>query len=180
MDINDDLKVDLVFKYSSSVNYIEYFSEQKDKVVFESKFWEKTFLVWFKLVLLEKRSSFENFISNIHFLSLSLEIIDDHEISILNKRWMNKTGPTDVLSFPILEANNQFNHLDCIELGDLFISIQTAISQANQYQQTIRKEMLWLASHGFLHLLGWEHNNNQELNKMLSFQEYLINKIEKN
>jgi len=39
------------------------------------------------------------------------------------------------------------------------------------------EEMIWLASHGFLHLLGWDHRNENELEEMLDFQQYLISKL---
>ena len=110
--------------------------------------------------------------------SLSLEIINNQEIAFMNQKWMKKKGPTDVLSFPIISDNNAMNELTLIELGDLFISLEMALEQSLEYKHSIEREMLWLASHGFLHLLGWEHNNEKELEEMLNFQEYLISKLD--
>ena len=52
-----------------------------------------------------------------------------------------------------------------------------ALEQSYEYKHSIYREMLWLASHGFLHLLGWEHNNDLDLENMLNFQEYLIKRL---
>ena len=95
----------------------------------------------------------------------------------MNKKWMQKNGPTDVISFPII-SDESLNNLDHIELGDIFISLEMALKQSYEYKHSIYKEMLWLASHGFLHLLGWEHNNALDLENMLNFQEYLITRLD--
>jgi len=95
----------------------------------------------------------------------------------MNQNWMQKNGPTDVLSFPIT-SDESLNNLDHIELGDIFISLEMALEQSYEYKHSIYKEMLWLASHGFLHLLGWEHNNDLDLENMLNFQEYLITRLD--
>ena len=72
----------------------------------------------------------------------------------------------------------QLNNLDHIELGDIFISLEMALEQSYEYKHSIYREMIWLASHGFLHLLGWEHNNEHDLENMLNFQEYLITRLD--
>ena len=90
---------------------------------------------------------------------------------------MKKNEPTDVLSFPVI-CDDFLNDSHHIELGDIFISLEMAIEQSFEYKHSINSEMLWLASHGFLHLLGWEHNNENELDDMLNFQEYLISRLD--
>ena len=49
--------------------------------------------------------------------------------------------------------------------------------RAKEYCHSLKREILFLASHGFLHLLGWEHETEEELKSMLNFQEYLISKL---
>ena len=95
----------------------------------------------------------------------------------MNQKWMQKNGPTDFLSFPII-SDESLHNLDLIELGDIFISFEMALEQSYEYKHSIKREMLWLASHGFLHLLGWEHEDDNELKNMLSFQEYLISNLD--
>ena len=135
-------------------------------------------MYWIKIILDEKDTSFPNFILDKKSFSLSLQIINDNEISSINQKWMNKSGSTDVLSFPIISDEDTTIDLNFIELGDLFISLETALKQSLEFNHSIKKEMLWLASHGLLHLLGWEHNDDYELDNMLNFQEYLISKLD--
>ena len=118
-----------------------------------------------------------NYIFEKKSFSLGLQIISNKEIAFMNQKWMQKNGPTDVLSFPII-SDESLNSLEHIELGDIFISLEMALEQSYEYKHPIYKEMLWLASHGFLHLLGWQHNNDLDLKNMLDFQEYLITRLD--
>ncbi len=173
-----DLQIELVFKCNFFSNLSDLFINKPDNIIFESFFWEEVFLYWIKIILDSKDTSFPNFIFDKKSFSLSLQIINDNEISSINQKWMNKSGPTDVLSFPIISNEDAAKDLNFIELGDLFISLETALEQSLKFNHTIKREMLWLASHGFLHLLGWEHNDDNELDNMLNFQEYLISKLD--
>ena len=175
---NFDLQVDLVFKCNNFSKFSDNFLNKTDNLIFESGFWEEVLLCWIKIILNEKDTSFQNFIFEKKIFSLSLQIINDNEISFINQKWMNKSGPTDVLSFPMISDFDNTKDLNFIELGDLFISLEMALKQSLEFNHSLRKEMLWLASHGFLHLLGWEHNDHNELDNMLNFQEYLISKLD--
>ena len=95
----------------------------------------------------------------------------------MNKEWMHKEGATDVLSFPMIDPKVAFDNLSFVELGDIFISLDMVIKQSLEYNNTIQKEILWLASHGFLHLLGWDHKDQKGLDNMINLQEYLIKKL---
>ena len=66
----------------------------------------------------------------------------------------------------------------CLELGDIFLSVETAIHQAKEHNHSLNFELQWLVSHGFLHLLGWDHPSSASLEKMLAVQENLIERIE--
>ena len=173
-----DLQIDLVFKCNNFSKLSGNFLNKRDNLIFESGFWEEVLLCWIKIILKEKETSFPNFIFEKKSFSLSLQIINNNEISSINQKWMNKSGPTDVLSFPIISDEDTIKDLNFIELGDLFISLEIAFKQSLEFNHSIKREMLFLVSHGFLHLLGWEHNDDYELDNMLNFQEYLIAKLD--
>ena len=175
---NCDLQIDLVFKCNEFSNLSDYFLDKSDNIILESGFWEEVLLCWIKIITDEKDTSFPNFIFDKKSFSLSLEIINNNEISYINQKWMNKSGPTDVLSFPIISDIDSTKDLNFIELGDLFISLEMAIKYSKEFNHSLTREMLWLASHGFLHLLGWEHKDDNALDNMLNFQEYLIAKLD--
>ena len=79
-----------------------------------------------------------------------------------------------MLSFPIIDETFFIVGNECIELGDIVISVPTAIRQAEDNKADLFRELRWLATHGLLHLLGWDHNDEESLNKMLLIQEQLL------
>ena len=113
--------------------------------------------------------------------SLGLSLVADAEIAELNADWRQKEGPTDVLAFaaqdeatdgaPPMPASGEAEPL---ELGDIFISIETAARQAPEHGHDLEQELLFLASHGLLHLLGWDHPDEASLAAMLARQERLV------
>ena len=175
--IISEINLDLVFKCNEFSQFSNNLKDSKNKLIFESIFWEKVFLSWIKIILKKDDYKLPNSIFEKKSFSLGLQIISNQEIAFMNKKWMQKNGPTDVLSFPII-SDESINNLDHLELGDIFISLEMALEQSYEYKQSLYKEMLWLASHGFLHLLGWEHNNEHDLENMLNFQEYLITRLD--
>jgi probable rRNA maturation factor len=105
-------------------------------------------------------------------------LTDDAEIQALNAQYRHQDKPTDVLAFAALEV-------DCpqpvkiqsrlpLYLGDIVISVNTAQWQAQQQEHTLRIELAWLASHGLLHLLGWDHPDEESLTRMLNQQLILL------
>lgn len=125
--------------------------------------------------------------------SLGLSLVNDGEIAALNADWRGKAGPTDVLAFaaqdeglddappmpmPIwadaaAEASSGDGR-EPLELGDIVISVQTAARQAREHGHSLGRELLFLASHGLLHLLGWDHPDEASLAAMLARQEALL------
>mgnify|MGYP001162693178 CR=1 FL=1 len=168
---NSELKVDLVFKFSQSIEHLK--TSNKCDLIFDNLFWKDVFTKWINCVIHDKRSRFSSILNGSSF-SLSFEFLNNLEIKQLNKKWLNKDFATDVLSFPMITGDYQFADLDCIELGDLFISYEMALSQSRKHRHSLHDEVIWLASHGFLHLLGWDHPDEKDLQNMLDFQDYLI------
>ena len=175
--IISEINLDLVFQCNDFSQFSNKLKDTKTKLIFKSIFWEKVFLSWINTILKKEDYKLPKFILEKKSFSLGLQIISNQEIASMNKKWLQKNGPTDVLSFPI-NSDISLNNLDHIELGDIFISLEMALEQSLEYKHSMYKEMLWLGSHGFLHLLGWEHNNDLDLENMLNFQEYLINRLD--
>ncbi|MGB3532192.1 MAG: rRNA maturation RNase YbeY [Microcoleaceae cyanobacterium] len=135
--------------------------------------WQQWFSQWLKLVStdLPPAASYE----------LSLRLSCDEGIGILNAQYRHQNKPTDVLAFASLEAN--LPHCDeCLQsqplyLGDIVISVNTALSQAQQKRHSLKTELAWLASHGCLHLLGWDHPDLDSFNRMINQQVTLLQAI---
>jgi probable rRNA maturation factor len=113
---------------------------------------------------------------------LSLRLTNDDEIQQLNAQYLQKNTPTDVLSFATLEVETNHNFADFfadepLYLGDLIISLDTALTQAQTYNHSLEIELAWLASHGLLHLLGWDHLDQASLMEMLTLQETLLKSV---
>ncbi len=113
--------------------------------------------------------------------SLGLEISGDAAIAELNQVWRHKPGATDVLAFaaqddapPMPAGVRDGDGAEPLELGDIVISLETAARQARDQGQPLERELLFLASHGLLHLLGWDHPDQASLERMLERQERLL------
>jgi probable rRNA maturation factor len=89
---------------------------------------------------------------------ITLVFVDNRTIKKLNKKYLKKDAPTDVLSFPMSEksANGKFY------LGDIVISVPQAFKQCFSQEHGLERELELLTSHGFLHLLGYEHSEGIE------------------
>ncbi len=106
---------------------------------------------------------------------LSLRLTGDREIQTLNAQYRQQDKPTDVLAFAALESDLPvFPEGEPLYLGDLVISAETARAQAAAQGWSLREELAWLASHGFLHLLGWDHPDEAQLREMLRQQAELL------
>jgi len=100
---------------------------------------------------------------------LSLVICDDPTIQALNARWRGKDEPTDVLSFP---------QDDEIVLGDLVISVDTALRQARERGHDLRCELRVLLVHGLLHLLGYDHETGPaDFDEMMDAEQRLMRRL---
>ncbi|WP_017658863.1 rRNA maturation RNase YbeY [Baaleninema simplex] len=106
---------------------------------------------------------------------LSFRLTDDAEIQSLNRQYRHKDQPTDVLAFAALEAELPPAVAEVpLYLGDIVVSVDTARRQAQQQGHSLETELTWLAAHGFLHLLGWDHPDEASLQAMLERQVQLL------
>lgn len=112
---------------------------------------------------------------------LSLRLTDDEEVRSLNASYRQKDQPTDVLAFAALEQDfpmpDELSETQPTYLGDIVISVDTATRQAQERGHSLKLELAWLATHGLLHLLGWDHPDDDSLTRMLQKQEELLNHV---
>ena len=100
-------------------------------------------------------------------------IVDNKKIHEINKEYRNIDRETDVISFA-LEDNMDVKYTDFRLLGDIYISIDKVISQANEYGHSNLREICFLATHGILHLLGYDHMEPADEEEMFKLQNSLL------
>ncbi len=108
---------------------------------------------------------------------LSLCWVDDARMQTLNHQFRQQDRPTDVLAFAALEANIPHPEDMPLSLGEIIISVETAQRQATRQQHPLVTECGWLAAHGLLHLLGWDHPDEERLLEMLRQQDILLRDV---
>lgn len=106
-------------------------------------------------------------------------LVDDEEIQELNKNYRGIDRKTDVITFA-LEDGDGFKNPEVRVLGDIYISIPVAYLQAENYGHSRIREICFLATHGILHLLGYDHMNEEDEKKMFSLQEECLKEYEIN
>lgn len=112
---------------------------------------------------------------------IGLRLTDDSQIQELNSQYRQQNKPTDVLAFAALEVDfpqsEEMLTSVPLYLGDIIVSVDTAQRQAQQQEHSLPTELAWLAAHGLLHLLGWDHPDEESLERMLEQQVRLLNAI---
>lgn len=94
---------------------------------------------------------------NIDSAQIGIIYVDDNEIHRLNKEFLNHDYTTDVITFPLDEESIE---------GEIYISVDTAKSQADDYAVSLTNELLRLAIHGTLHLIGYDDASDEDREKM--------------
>ena len=113
---------------------------------------------------------------DIHNAIFSIILIDDEKMHEMNKTYRGIDRTTDVLSFA-LEDNNNIK-TEVRHLGDIFISIPKMIEQSKEYNHSEMRELSFLACHGLLHLLGYDHTiSKEEEEKQFKLQDEILNDL---
>ena len=110
---------------------------------------------------------------------VSVTIVDNEEIRKINNKFRNIDRATDVLSFPLIDFDNESLPDDGskIYLGDIIISIERAKEQAKEYGHSIDREIGFLTAHSMLHVLGYDHMVPEEEKEMFAKQEEILNNL---
>jgi len=110
---------------------------------------------------------------------ISVTFVTNERIQEVNREYRDKDQPTDVISFALEEMGEGEIEILGIEqppvLGDIIISIQRAKEQAEEYGHTFLRELGFLAVHGFLHLLGYDHMTEEDEKVMFTKQKEILN-----
>lgn len=122
--------------------------------------------------------------------SVNLVLTDNEEIKSVNSEFRSVYTPTDVLSFPmipfpapgdysVVEEDDSFFDLDTGELllGDIMISVEKAVAQAEEYGHSIKREFCFLVAHSMLHLLGYDHMAPEEAEVMEKKQRAALEEL---
>ena len=119
-------------------------------------------------------------------IEISLRYAGEEEIKNINKEYRNVDRKTDVLSFPLIDFNSEEDLNEELKesdlmLGDIIICKRVAKAQAKEYKHSLKRELCFLALHGFLHLLGYDHIEQEDEKVMMALAEKILkeNKIER-
>ena len=142
---------------------VEVFNTYKEEVEYSTLVQE---IVEFFL----KKEKIENPILNIIFT-------DNKKIHEINREYRNIDRETDVISFALEDEDTLVNASEYRILGDIYISVDKAKSQALEYGHSLKREICFLAVHGVYHLLGYDHQNKEEEKVMFQKQEEALDEF---
>ena len=112
---------------------------------------------------------------------ISISFVDNKYIHKINKKYRDVDRETDVISFAFLDddenRDNTLHSKGIVPLGDIYISVDKAKEQAENYGHSLERELSFLYVHGLLHLLGYDHQNEEQEKEMFTLQEEILQKL---
>jgi probable rRNA maturation factor len=140
-----------------------------------------------KILLCRVLSTAAKYLALPRATEIAVSFVSKEEIQLLNKQTRNVDKPTDVLSFPVVQLNKQPIDLTKfsadinpetgrLALGDIVVCRQVAIFQAKEYGHSTSRELAFLALHGMLHLLGYDHIIEADEREMVQLAEAILAK----
>lgn len=131
-----------------------------------------------------------DFIQCPYACEVNVTIVDNDKIREINEQQRGIDKPTDVLSFPMLEYGQAGNfdsfeeHAECFHpdtgeliLGDIVISYDKVLSQAEEYNHSVKRELAFLTAHSMLHLFGFDHMEEEERIEMEKMQNIILQNL---
>ncbi len=109
---------------------------------------------------------------------ISLTFVDMEEIQQLNREYRDTDSVTDVLSFPQFESKDEFPETGEIIMGDVVICTEKAMLQAEEFGHSPEREIIYLFTHSLLHLMGYDHMEEDEKQIMRQKEEAVMNRID--
>lgn len=116
-------------------------------------------------------------------LEVNLVMVEPETIREMNKTYREVDRVTDVLSFPMLDDIDDLQNepdavFGLVDIGDIYICKQRAMEQAKEYNHSLKRELCFLALHGLLHLLGYDHIEKKDEEVMFPLQDKILNKAD--
>lgn len=108
---------------------------------------------------------------------VSLSFVDNKEIHELNREYRGVDRVTDVLSFPLLSDDFEDVELEEESLGDIVVSLEEALEQSIEYNHSFEREVCFLICHSMFHLLGYDHDTDENTKEMREKEEHILNKL---
>ena len=114
---------------------------------------------------------------------VNITLISGEEIRQMNKTYRDVDRVTDVLSFPMIDNINDiekeydFAFGEC-NIGDIYINLERAKEQANEYGHSLKREFCFLSLHGFLHLLGYDHMEKEDERIMFYIADKVLERLD--
>ena len=109
---------------------------------------------------------------------VSVSFVDNKYIHKINKKYRDIDRPTDVISFAFVDAEGNYDKIlssqGIVVLGDIYISIDKAKEQAEEYGHSLHRELCFLFVHGLLHLLGYDHMKEEDEKVMFKLQDEIL------
>ena len=110
-------------------------------------------------------------------VQIGVTFVDNEGIREINREYRDKDTATDVLSFPMYEADEEIDDFELVLFGDIVISLERAEEQRVEYGLTLSREVLYLFCHGLLHLCGYDHENEEDKAQMRKREEEILDLI---
>ena len=113
-------------------------------------------------------------VENVQNAVFNVILVDNKKIKELNTKYRNIEKETDVISFALEDEKAENFFLNKRTLGDIYISVDKAISQSKEYGHSLTRELSFLSVHGLLHLLGYDHMKKEDEKVMFARQERIL------
>jgi len=119
-------------------------------------------------------------------VDISVMFTDNEGIRVLNREHREIDRETDVLSFPLIEYDEKGEYIESsldysekgnLCMGDIVLSLEKALSQAEEYGHSFERETGFLTVHSLLHLMGYDHMTEEEEKEMFTFQKEILDKM---
>ena len=144
------------------------FDDRQDKIDIKDELYEKI------EDIVEEVLDYEGYSDD---YDISISFVDNKEIHELNKQFRGVDRATDVLSFPMLSDEFEDVEYEEMSLGDIVVSLERALEQSIEYGHSFEREVCFLVCHSMFHLLGYDHDTEENTKDMRKREEDVLNKL---